>query len=104
MWRNPGDNAKLPMFANGNVDVPSSRWLLPSDHVRLKNLTLGYTLPTKLSKQVGFDRIRAYMSGNNLLTFKSKKLYVDPENTASGFVYFRAPAMRTVTFGVELGF
>ena len=104
MWRNPGDNAKLPMFANGNVDVPSSRWLLPSDHVRLKNLTLGFTLPTKLSKKVGFDRIRAYMSGNNLLTFKSKKLYVDPENTASGFVYFRAPAMRTVTFGVELGF
>ena len=103
-WQNPGDNAKLPLFSTANRAVHSSRWLLSSDHVRLKNLTLGFTLPTKLAKKAGFDRIRAYMSGNNLLTFKSKDLYVDPENTPSGVVYFRAPAMRTVTFGVELGF
>ena len=78
--------------------------MMSTNHVRLKNLTLGFTLPSRLSKKAGFDRIRAYMSGSNLLTFKSKDLYVDPENLASGLVLFRAPAMRTVTFGVELGF
>ena len=103
-WKKPGDQAKLPMFAYGNTPERSSRWMMSTNHVRLKNLTLGFTLPSRLSKKAGFDRIRAYMSGSNLLTFKSKDLYVDPENLASGLVLFRAPAMRTVTFGVELGF
>ena len=103
-WKKSGDNAKLPLYSIGNTDTHSSRWMMPSDYVRLKNLTLGFTLPTRLAKKAGFDRMRAYMSGNNLLTFKSKDLYVDPEGPASGFVYFSAPAMRTMTFGVELGF
>ena len=103
-WKKSGDNAKLPLYSVGNSATHSSRWMMPSDYVRLKNLTLGFTLPTRLAKKAGFDRMRAYMSGNNLLTFKSKDLYVDPEGPASGFVYFSAPAMRTVTFGVELGF
>ena len=103
-WKKPGDNAKLPLYSIGNTDSHSSRWMMPSDYVRLKNLTLGFTLPTRLAKKAGFDRVRAYMSGNNLLTFKSKDLYVDPEGPANGFVYFSAPAMRTMTFGVELGF
>lgn len=103
-WKKPGDNAKLPMFAYGNKSEPSSRWLLSTDHLRLKNMTLGFMVPQNIVKKTGLEKARIYMSGNNLLTFKSKDLYVDPENIATGLVYFRTPNMRTVTFGIELGF
>ncbi len=103
-WQNPGQEARLPMFMFGNRNERSSRWMLPTDHLRLKNLTLGFTMPKQVLNKIGFDKVRLYMSGSNLLTIKSKDLYVDPENSASGLVLFRAPAMRTVTFGLELGF
>lgn len=67
-------------------------------------MTIGYRFPKEIIKKAGFNKARIYLSGNNLLTFKSKDLYVDPENYASGLVLFRTPAMRTVTFGLEIGF
>lgn len=103
-WKKPGDNAKLPMFAYGGTNERSSRWMLSTDHLRLKNLTLGVTIPQNMIKKAGLEKVRVYMSGNNLLTFKSEKLYVDPENISHGLVLFRTPTMRTITFGVELGF
>ena len=36
-WKQPGDNAKLPLFAYGNKNTVSSRWMMPTDHLRLKN-------------------------------------------------------------------
>ncbi len=103
-WKKPGDNAKLPMFTYGGVNQRSSRWMMSTDHLRLKNMTLGFTLPQNMIRKVSLEKARFYMAGNNLLTFKSKDLYVDPENYASGLVVFRTPAMRTITFGIELGF
>ena len=103
-WKQPGDNAKLPLFAYGNKNTVSSRWMMPTDHLRLKNLTIGFTLPSNLSKKAGINKLRAYISGNNLLTWKSKDLYVDPETHVDGLCYFETPALRTITFGIELGF
>ena len=103
-WKQPGDNAKLPLFAYGNKNTVSSRWMMPTDHLRLKNLTIGFTLPSNLSKKAGINKLRAYISGNNLLTWKSKDLYVDPETPVDGLCYFETPALRTITFGIELGF
>ena len=103
-WKQPGDNAKLPLFAYGNKNTVSSRWMMPTDHLRLKNLTIGFTLPSNLSKKAGISKLRAYISGNNLLTWKSKDLYVDPETPVDGLCYFETPALRTITFGIELGF
>lgn len=103
-WKQPGDNAKLPKFAYGSTNTQSSRWLMSTDHLRLKNLTLGFTLPSSLSKKAGINKLRAYVSGNNLLTWKSKDLYVDPETPIDGICYFETPALRTITFGIELGF
>lgn len=104
MWQKPGDQAKLPQFAYGNAAVSSSRWMLSTDHLRLKNVTLGYTVPNNIARRAGLTKVRAYASANNLLTFKSKDLYVDPEVPANGIVTFETPALRTVTFGIEVGF
>ena len=105
MWQKEGDNAELPKFqpAYGKA-VTSSRWLMPNDYLRLKNLTIGFTAPKEWTNQIGLSKARVYFSGNNLLTWKSKNMFVDPETPVDGLCTFEMPAMRTFTFGVELSF
>jgi TonB-linked SusC/RagA family outer membrane protein len=104
MWQKEGDIAKLPQFVEGNTNTLSSRWLLSTNHLRLKNMTIGYSLPNNLASKLGLSKVRAYMSGNNLLTFKSKDLYVDPEAPSNGLTTFETPSLKTLTFGIEIGF
>lgn len=106
MWKQPGDNAELPRFVYGNeyYTTQSSRWLMSTDHLRIKNLTVGITVPKNWIKGAGLSKLRAFFSANNLLTWKSDDLVVDPETPADGLCTFEAPALRTFTFGVEVGF
>lgn len=105
MWQKAGDNAKLPKFQVGyGKRVLSSRWLMPNDYLRLKNLTIGFTAPKEWTNKIGLSKARIYFSGNNLLTWKSKDMLVDPETPVDGGCTFEMPALRTYTFGVELSF
>ena len=106
MWTGPGDTkATLPAFQYGNeATIESSRWLMPTDYLRLKSLTLGLTAPNSWVSRIGLAKARLYFSASNLFTLKSKDLYVDPEMPVSGLCVFETPALRTFTFGVELGF
>ncbi len=105
IWSGPGDtNATLPKFEYGSTASLSSRWLMPTDYLRLKNLTLGISVPQKYINKVGINRARVYFSGSNLLTWKSKDLFVDPEMPVDGVCTFETPALRTYTFGIELNF
>lgn len=107
MWSGPGDtNALLPKFEYGNTSYStlSSRWLMPTDYLRLKNLTLGVSVPDKYIHKIGISKARIYFSGSNLLTWKSKDLIVDPEMPVDGLCTFETPALRTYTFGIELSF
>lgn len=103
-WKQPGDNAKLPQFAYGNVFNHSSRWLWSTDHLRLKNLTLGFTVPRQWTQKAGLTRVRAYASGQNIFTIKAKELQVDPETRVDGLAVMETPQTRTITFGIEIGF
>ena len=105
MWTGPGDtNASQPVFQYGNSSEVSSRWLMPTDYLRLKSLTLGFTAPSQWVTRIGLSKARAFFSASNLLTWKSKDLYVDPEMRVDGVCTFQTPALRTFTFGIELGF
>lgn len=106
MWKGPGDtSAKLPKFEYGSASQSlSSRWLMPTDYLRLKNLTFGIRLPQSWTHKAGMSNARIYFSGSNLLTWKSKDLVVDPEMPVTGACTFETPALRTFTFGIELSF
>ena len=105
MWTGPGDtNATLPKFEYGSAASLSSRWLMPTDYLRLKNLTLGVSIPQNYISKLGLSKARIYFSGSNLLTWKSKDLFVDPEMRVDGLCTFETPALRTYTFGIELNF
>lgn len=103
MWKNPGDVAELPLFRYGRLsDGDSDVHLMSSNHLRLKNITLGYSLPKAWMNKIGVERIRIYGSASNLLTWKSKDCYVDPE--AYYISSFESPNNKTVTFGIDLTF
>jgi len=104
MWKQPGDDAKLPKFQYGNANNNSSRWLYSTDHLRLKSITLGYSLPSQIINKAGIGKCRVYFSANNWLTLKNKDLYLDPETPINGLVVFQTPPLKTVTFGVEFEF
>ncbi len=112
MWQKEGDIAKLPQFVYGNRNQISSRWMYSTDHIRLKNITLGYTIPRNLLNKFSISKARVYASAVNLFTIKSKDLVVDPELAvdpdpryrAIGVATFQTPALRTVTFGLEVTF
>ncbi|NAW52043.1 SusC/RagA family TonB-linked outer membrane protein [Elizabethkingia argentiflava] len=78
----------------------SSRFLYSGTYARLKTVSLGYSLPQEVFEKIGLRRLRIYLQGENLLTFYKHK-GMDPEQTFNGITYYRYPAMRTVTFGLQ---
>lgn len=90
-WRRPGDNASLPRWSEvdySNTRRPSNFWIFNNNYVRLRNITLGYTLPKEIIQKVNLSNVRVYFTGDNLLTFGSaKKRFSDPETGISGNNY-----------------
>ena len=104
-WRQPGDVTDVPRFVYGEADglQNSSRYVHSTDHLRLKNLTFGYTFPRKLTRKAMIEKARLYFSGSNLLTWAAWKQY-DPEVPVSGEVFCETPIMRTFSFGLQMTF
>ena len=96
---------------SGPMSYVNDRYLQNIRYMRLKNLTVGYTVPVSLTKKIGIDQIRVYFSGENLCYWsplKKHTKYVDPEaafNRSSGVdnnAYY--PWQKTCTFGVDITF
>jgi TonB-linked SusC/RagA family outer membrane protein len=91
VWMKPGDNAKFPRWSASsfsNTSKASDFYLFKNDFYRLRNVTLGYTLPNSLVKKAGFSNVRVYLSGDNLLTFgPAAKRYTEPETGVQGNNY-----------------
>lgn len=106
-WQKPGDVTDIEMFMVGNTydmsSVANTRRVHSTDHIRLKNITFGVSLPQHISRRLKVSNIRAYCSGVNLLTFAAYKNY-DPEVPVNGTVYFESPKLKTVTFGLDVKF
>lgn len=104
-WQKPGDQTSVPRFVYGQsaTSSNSSRYIHSTDHLRLKNLTLGITLPGQWTRKLLVEKARIYFSGSNLLTWAKWKQY-DPETPISGEVFCEAPVMRTFSFGAQLSF
>lgn len=104
-WQKPGDVTDIPRFVLGQPAGPqnSSRYIHSTDHLRLKNLTFGFTFPEKWMSKLRISKARLYFSGSNLLTWAKWKYY-DPEVPVSGEVFCETPPMRTCSFGIEVSF
>ena len=105
-WTPENKDAKYPKRIASNSQsgnyYDSDNFLFKGDFLRLKNATVSYNLPKNFTKKAGITNARVYVAGANLLTFSG--LHVDPEIRQSGVYDMGMPAMRTVTFGVEVSF
>ncbi len=87
--------------AAGFNTLPSDFWLLDASYIRLKNIQLGYTLPTKITTKAGISRLRFYVTAENPCTWNKYRKGWDPEINSDGRYY---PILSTYTFGVNLKF
>lgn len=109
----PNTNAYFPKpyFSNETFKnrESQSKYVLNAAYLRLRNLQLGYTLPTGISKKVAIQKARVFVSGGNLLTIKSLPKDIDPEQTIIGEEGYNNngsfyPMATTFTIGVNLTF
>jgi TonB-linked SusC/RagA family outer membrane protein len=117
-WTKSGDITNIPRAdfgADQNVKV-SSRYIEDGSYVRLKSLTLGYSLPSDLVAKLSMSKVRFYFTAENLLTWTNYS-GLDPEvsvygrsvnnslkNIAPGVDYGTYPQTRDVIFGLNLSF
>lgn len=114
-WQGPGDkNANysnyydLAFFQRGLTNISSSRLIVDASYIRLRNVRLGYDLPTSLLRKTGIASFNVYVSADNLFVTRPKDLYAsDPEGATIGTYTGTgiASAMpRKFLFGINVGF
>ncbi|MEI6946338.1 SusC/RagA family TonB-linked outer membrane protein [Paraflavisolibacter sp. H34] len=90
------DYPRLNLGYNANNHANSSYWYRSGNFLRLKNVVLGYTLPSRITSLVKLKGARVFVTGTNLLTFNSLK-DIDPE------VYNGAyPIQRLTNIGLNI--
>lgn len=95
----------IALNARNELRATNNKYLQDLAYIRLKNLTLGYTIPADITRKLKINKCRIYVSGENILTFtKLDTDYIDPEQAlanANGRVY---PFSKIYSFGVNITF
>lgn len=102
MWRKPGDITDIPRADIIRPQFATTMVLEDASFLRLKNVTLSYSLPSKVVKKMHLQNLRVYAQGQNLLTW-SKFQGFDPEDDGN-LTMGRYPTARQFTFGIDIAF
>ncbi len=101
---NPDPNARLPRYTIGwHGGVANDFWIIDASYLRVRNVQLGYTLPSAVVNRIGLNRLRLYFSGTNMFTFSNYYKGYDPDQRLSPDARFY-PVTAVYTLGVNLGF
>ncbi|SHI32096.1 SusC/RagA family TonB-linked outer membrane protein [Algibacter luteus] len=114
-WTPTNTDTNIPRAALRGKQI-SSRFVEDGSYIRLKNIALGYNLPSNITDKLGMDNVRLSISAQNLLTFTDYS-GLDPEvsygvvgqgssasNTTNGFDFGNYPTVKSVNFSVNLKF
>lgn len=110
-WIGEGTSNKIPRMTAVN---PNRNWrssdlyIKDGSFLRLKNMQIGYTIPSNLTKKISIQKLRVYISGQNLLTFTRYDGF-DPEIASGGYTTIGVdkgiyPQSRTVSLGANISF
>ena len=105
-WKQPGDIVDNPRPVGWNSDRPdrwSSRHVLSTDHLRLKDITLTYTLPKNIANKMYMNNVKIFVNGNNLWTL-AKENTIEPEVTLNGYRTVDTPITKNFLFGINVEF
>lgn len=107
-WQNIGDTSVSPKpVANNGTNSAytlSTRFLERGDYLRIKDMTLGYTLPQKWTKKAAMSNVRIYLSAYNLFTFHDVHTSMDPERGVSGTGLGLYPTTKSFVIGLDVTF
>ncbi|MBN9384551.1 MAG: TonB-dependent receptor [Chitinophagaceae bacterium] len=109
-WQKPGDVTDVPRVTAYGLSYTidqNSRFLEDASFIRLRSLTLGYTIPRRITERLKVETVRVYFSGTNLLLL-TKYTGPDPEanvtgiETVQGLDLGTPPQPRTIQFGLNI--
>lgn len=107
-WTPENPNAKYPLLINdvaasSSNNLFSSFWVKSGAYCRVKNITLGYTIPRKWTRKAFIERVRIYGTLNNIWTIKGSDFYkgFDPEQSGGATCY---PLNKSYIVGLQLDF
>ena len=102
-WTPQNNGSNIPAIStmdNNNEKRVSTYFVENGSFAKLRTIQLGYNLPKAICNKMYMERLRLYLSAQNLLTIKSKKFTgVDPENANYGY-----PIPLNITFGLNVSF
>ncbi|MEG1935343.1 MAG: SusC/RagA family TonB-linked outer membrane protein, partial [Rikenellaceae bacterium] len=112
IWSEENPNSYFPLLrgytalnGGGSLNGANNRYLQNIGYLRIKNIVLGYSLPTRLLNKAKIQRLRIYASAENLVTwtpFETK--YIDPEQPIADSNGRSYPLSRTFSFGLDITF
>jgi hypothetical protein len=112
-WQNEGDDTFIPRAVRGDPNTnrrDSDRFAEDGDYIRLKTISLGYTVPSDILKKANIRKLRIYVSAFNIWTatgyswFDPEVSTFDTTNTAPGTDFLTFPQPKSYVFGINLGF
>ncbi len=102
-WTPTNPSTTLPRVGGINNAQFSDFYVEDVSYLRLRNIELGYSLPMDISKKAGIQKLRIFISGQNMLTFTKFKNF-DPERSTGGNTDLLTPLYKVFTTGINLKF
>ena len=110
MWSEENPNAYFPFIRgytaqNSELSVANDMYLQNIAYCKLRNLTIGYSLPRVVLDKIRLDRVRVYLSGENLFTWtKLDTKYLDPESVTQDPTGRAYPMSKILSVGLDITF
>lgn len=105
-WQKPGDITNVPRVdinRTTEFDAGSSRWLVDSDYLALRQVSLSYNFPEAITSPIGVNNLRVYINAENLFSITARK-GLEPSQNFNGTTQNRSVPARILTMGINLGF
>ena len=104
-WTPNNTQTDVPRLQNAfqEANSTSTRWLIDASYISLRNVTIGYTFPERLTQKISMQSLRIFLTGDNLW-YLSRRKGLDVRQSFSGATGFTYSALRTVSGGISVTF
>ena len=104
-WTETNRNTGIPglVYQNREINGSSDRWLTSATNFNIRNITIGYSLPSSLLKRINVEKFRVYLAGDNIALFAKRK-GLDPRQNFDGSVGYMYSPICTYSFGLNFTF
>ncbi len=104
-WTKTNTTTNVPRLQNAYTaaTAASDRWLIDASYLSLRNITLGYNIPSRLLNKISLKSVRIFATGDNLVLF-SKRIGMDPQQSFTGVADHTYIPQRIVSLGLNITF